>query len=32
MEPGQEKMFVAVNIDGKGVGDLKRVLTSDMEM
>ena len=32
MEPAQEKKFVAVNKDEKGVGDLKTVLTSDMEM
>jgi hypothetical protein len=32
VEPAQEKKFVAVNIDEKGVGDLKTALTSDMEM
>jgi hypothetical protein len=32
MEPAQEKKFVAVNKEEKGVGDLKTVLTSDMEM
>jgi hypothetical protein len=32
VEPAQEKKFVAVNKDEKGVGDLKTVLTSDMEM
>ena len=28
----RRKQFVAVNKDEKGVGDLKTVLTSDMEM
>ena len=32
MEPAQEKDFVAVNKDKKGVGDLKIALTSAMEM
>jgi hypothetical protein len=32
MDPNQEKKFVAVNKDEKGVGDLKTALTSDMEM
>ena len=32
MEPAQEKKFIAVNKDEKGVGDLKTPLTSDMEM
>jgi hypothetical protein len=31
VEP-RRKLFVAVNKDEKGVGDLKRALTSDMEM
>ena len=32
MEPAQEKKFIAVNKDEKGVGDLKTSLTLDMEM
>ena len=32
MEAAQEKEVVAVNKDEKGVGDLKTVLTSDIEM
>ena len=32
MESAQEKKFVEVNKDEKGVGDLKTSLTSDMEM
>ena len=32
MEPAQEKKFVAVNKDEKGVGDLETALKSDMEM
>jgi hypothetical protein len=32
VEPAQEKKFVAVNKDEKGVGDLETALKSDMEM
>jgi hypothetical protein len=32
VEPAQEKKFIAVNNDEKGVGDLKTALTSDKEM
>jgi hypothetical protein len=32
VEAAQEKEVVAVNKDEKGVGDLKTVLTSDIEM
>jgi hypothetical protein len=32
VEKAQEKKFVAVNKDEKGVGDLKTALTSDMKI
>jgi hypothetical protein len=32
VKPAQEKKFVAVNKDEKGVGDLKTALTSIMKM
>jgi hypothetical protein len=32
VEAAQEKKFIAVNKDEKGVGDLKTALASDMEM